>query len=416
MISGVSDLEFTMQFEILPRIELTDLKAIEVKKEVAQPDPDDVAKAVERLVKGNLSYEPKEGVAEAGDRLTIDYKGAADGEPFEGGTAEDAFVVLGSNRFIPGFEDGLKGASAGESRDVTVTFPEDYQVKQLAGKNAVFAVTVKEVASPVEPEANDDFANSLGLDSMAKLEEAIRAQLQRELDNATRAKLKKSLLDALDERHSFEMPPSLVDAEFKGIWANVTRQLERGNSTFEAEGTTEEKARQDYQSMAERRVRLGLVLSEIGTRNGIKITDEEIRRAVMERARQFPGQERQVIEFYRKNPNAMNELRAPVYEDKVIDFALELVKVAEKTVTPAELMAFAEAQQREQSMLEGEGEQGGGHHHDHHDHHDHDAHSHGHAHDDHDHDHEHEHEHEHGGHDHDCGPDCGHDHHHGHKH
>ncbi|MFZ1110729.1 MAG: trigger factor [Rhodomicrobium sp.] len=383
MISGASDLEYTMSFEVLPKIDLTDLKSIALEKEVAEPEADDVKNAVERLLKANVSYEAKDGEAETGDRLSIDYKGSVDGEPFEGGAGEDAYIVIGSSRFIPGFEEGLLGAKAGDKRDVNVTFPEDYQAKHLAGKDAVFDVTVKEVAKPVDAKADDEFARTLGMESFAKLEEAIRGQLQRELDTVTRNKLKKSLLDALDERHSFEMPPSLLDSEFEGIWRNVTRQLEQSKSSFEAQGTSEEKARADYRKLSERRVRLGLVLSEIGNQNQIKVTDEELRRAVMERARQFPGQEREVVEFYRKNPNAINELRAPVYEEKVINFALELVKLDEKKVTPAQLTAFAAEQQREQALLEGGGEHEG------HDHH---------------------------GHEGECGPECDHDHDHGHHH
>jgi trigger factor len=380
MIEGLSDLEFTMSFEVLPKIELADLKSITLEKEVAEPEPQDVQKSIDRLLQANVAFEAKEGAAEQGDRLTIDYKGSIDGVPFEGGAGEDAFIVLGSGRFIPGFEDGLLGAASGEKRDVRVTFPEDYQAQHLAGKEAIFDVNVKEVAAPIEAKADDQFAKSLGLESFAKLEEAIRGQLQRELDVATRNKLKKSLLDALDERHRFEMPPSLVEAEFEGIWRNVNRQLERSDSSFEAEGTTEEKAREDYRALAARRVRLGLILSEIGTENQIRISEEELRRAMIDRARQFPGQERQVLEFYKKNPGALNELRAPVYEEKVINFALELVKLDEKKVKPAELLQFAAEQEREQALYDDDG-------------------------------HDHEHEHEHG---HECGPDCGHDH--GHHH
>jgi trigger factor len=382
MIEGASDLEYTMSFEILPKIELADLKSITLEKEVAEPEPDDIKKSLDRLLQANVSYEPKEGPAAKDDRLTIDYKGTIGGEPFEGGAGEDAFVVIGSNRFIPGFEEGLEGARSGEQREVRVTFPQDYQAKNLAGKEAVFDVTVKEVAQPVDAKADDEFAKSLGLESFAKLEEAIRGQLQKELDSAARNKLKKSLLDALDEKHAFELPPSLIESEFEGIWGSVTRQFEQSKSSFEAEGTTEEKAREDYRKMAERRVRLGLILSEIGNENQIRIAEEELRRAVIDRARQFPGQERQVLEFYRKNPNALNELRAPVYEEKVINFALELVKIEEKKVSPADLLEFAAAQEREQALY-GDDDSHEGHDHDH------DHHHHVHGPDcDHDHDHE----------------------------
>src|SRR5258706_761628 len=386
MIEGDSDLEYAMSFEILPKIELTDLKSITLEKEVAEPDAGDVQMALDRLLQANVTYEPKDGPAANNDRLTIDYKGSVDGALFEGGTGEDAFVVIGSARFIPGFEEQLEGAISGEKRELRVTFPEDYQAKHLAGKETIFDVTVKEVAQPVATKADDEFAKSLGLESFAKLDEAIRSQLQKELDGSSRNKLKKSLLDALNDRHSFDMPPSLIESEFESIWRNVNRQLEQSKSSFEAEGTTEDKARDDYRKIAERRVRLGLILSEIGNEKQITITDDELRRAMIDRARQFPGQERQVLELYRKNPGALNELRAPVYEEKVINFALELVKMDEKKVNPVELMQFAAEQAREQAMYEGDGADEG---HDHRDHdhvhgpdcdHDHDHHDHPHSH------------------------------------
>ena len=377
IIEGATDLEYTMSFEILPKVELADLKSISLEKEVAEPTEEDIGKQIDILRQGNTAYESKEGTAADGDRLVIDFKGSIGGEEFAGGTGEDAYVVIGSGRFIPGFEEKLIGMKAGEERTIEVTFPKDYQAKNLAGQKADFAIKVKEVASPAEQQPDEEFAKALGVESFEKLKEAVKGQLQRELDNAAKVRLKKLLLDALDERHSFELPPSLTEAEFEGVWRNVTHQLEQSKSNFEAEGTTEEKAREDYRKIAERRVRLGLILSEIGTENQIRITDDELRRAMLDRARQFPGQERQVIEFYRKNPGAMNELRAPVYEEKVINFALELVKLDEKKVTPKELMEAAAGQEREQALFSGD-------------------HDHGH-------DHEHEHEHVHG-------PDCDHDH------
>jgi trigger factor len=376
IIEGASDLEYTMSFEILPKIELADLKGIALEKEVAEPSEEDIGKQVDLLRQGNQAYETKDGAAANGDRLVIDFKGSLGGEPFEGGTGEDAYVVIGSNRFIPGFEEQLIGMEAGGERTIEVTFPEDYQAKNLAGKDASFEIKVKEVAGPSEAQSDEDFAKALGVESFEKLQEAVKGQLQRELDNATKTRLKRLLLDALDESHAFELPPSLTEAEFEGVWRNVTGSLERSKSSFEAEGTTEEKAREEYRKIAERRVRLGLILSEIGNENQIRITDEELRRAMIDRARQFPGQERQVIEFYRKNPGAMNELRAPVYEEKVITFALELVKLSEKKVTPKELMELVASQEREQALFDGDGEDD--HHH-------------------HDHDHVH-------------GPDCDHDH------
>ncbi len=373
VIDGGHDLEFTMAFEVLPKFELADLKTLKVERPVAEVSDEEIDKAIERIRNANVIYEAKDGPAETGDRVTIDFVGKIDGEPFEGGTGEDAQVILGRGMFIPGFEEGLQGAKAGEERTIKASFPEKYQAANLAGKDAEFDAKVKEVAAPRVPEADDEFAKSLGLDSLAKLKDAVREQISKDYTEASRGKAKRSLLDALDEAHSFDLPPSLVDSEFEAIWRDITQHLERAEKTFEDEGTTEEKAREEYRSMAERRVRLGLVLSEIGQSNEIKVTDEEVRRAMMQRAQQFPGQERQVIEFYRNNPNALLELRMPIFEDKVVDFALELAEVDEKKVSPEELFHIDD--------------DGPIHAHDH-------DHDHGHVHGpdcDHDHDHEHHH-------------------------
>ncbi len=337
VMDGGHDLEFIMSFEVLPKIDLTDLKKLEVERPVAQVGAEEVDKAIDRMREANMAYDAKDTPAETGDRLTLNFVGKIDGEPFEGGAAEDAHVILGRGMFIPGFEEGLAGAKTGEERTVTATFPENYQAAHLAGKAAQFDVTVKEVAAPRLPEANDEFAKSLGLDSLAKLKDALKERISKDYSEASRNRAKRSLLDALDEAHKFELPPSLVENEFEAVWKEVTQHLERAQKTFEDEGSTEEKARGEYHTMAERRVRLGLVLSEIGQRNEIKVTDEEVRRAVMQRAQQYPGQERKVVEFYKNNPNALMELRAPIFEDKVVDFALELANVKEKTVTAEEL-------------------------------------------------------------------------------
>ncbi|NJM35861.1 MAG: trigger factor [Rhodomicrobium sp.] len=389
VIDGGHDLEYVMSFEVLPKFELADLKAMKVERPVAEVTAEEIDKVIERLRNNNLAYDAKDGPAEDGDRVTIDFVGKIDGVPFEGGQGEDANVILGRGMFIPGFEDGLTGAKAGEQRVVKASFPAQYQAAHLAGKDAEFDVTVKEVASSRVPEADDEFAKSLGLESLAKLKDAIREQIGKDYGGASRAKAKRSLLDALDKAHNFDLPPSLVDNEFQSIWGEVTHYMEHMKTTFEKKGTTEEKSREDYRAIAERRVRLGLVLSEIGQRNEIKVTEEEVRRALMQKAQQFPGQERQVLEFYRKNPNAMLELRMPIFEDKVVDFALELAEVSEPNVSPEELF-----KQEPEGPL--------------------DMSDHDHMHD-HDHDHGHEHEHDHD-HDHQCGPDCGHDHEHDHQH
>jgi trigger factor len=342
-----------------------------VEKPVAAVTVDDIGKALERLSSANPLYKAKDGPAAEGDRLIIDFKGSIDGEVFAGGSAEDAPIVLGGRNFIPGFEEGLIGAKVGEERAVDATFPDNYPEARLAGKTARFDVTVKEVASPEAPKIDDDFAKALGLESLEKLRETVRQRLEQDRNVASRLKLKRALLDKLNSGYDFELPPTLVDNEFQAIWHQVTSDLKQSKRTFEDEGTTEEKAKAEYQDIAARRVRLGLILSEVGTRNKIEVSDDEVNRALLERVRQFPGQERKVYDFYRNNAQALAEIRAPIFEDKVIDFIAELANVTEKPVSAEELYADPEAD---------------GHHHHHHDHdhdhdHDHHHHDHGHGHD-----------------------------------
>jgi trigger factor len=372
IFAGAADLAYTLSFEVLPKFDTMDFGTIALERPVAPVTDEDIAKAIDRLRAANLVYKPKDGAAESGDRLTIDFVGKIGGEPFEGGATEDAQVVLGSGNFIPGFEEGLTGAKAGDERVVEAAFPENYPEAKLAGKTAKFEVKVKEVGAPETPELTEDFAKSVGLESVDKLKEMVKQRLEQDRAGASRMKLKRALLDALNEGHTFDLPPTLVDNEFQSIWQQVAQDLETSKRSFEDEGTTEEKARQDYRDIAERRVRLGLVLSEVGTRNQIGVSDEEVNRALLDRIRQFPGQERRVYDFYRSNPQALAEIRAPIFEDKVVDYILELAKVTDKRVTPEELYADPDD-----------------HGHDHH-HHDHD-HDHDHHHHDHDHDHSHDH-------------------------
>ena len=369
VMDGGHDLEFIMSFEVLPKIELVDLKKLDVERPVAPVGSEEIDKAIDRMREANTAYDVKDAPAETGDRVTLSFIGKIDGEPFEGGTAEDAQVIIGRGMFIPGFEEGLTGAKADENRTVTAMFPENYQAAHLAGKAAEFDVTVKEVSAPRLPDADDAFAKSLGLDSLAKLKDALKERISKDYSDASRNRAKRSLLDALDEAHKFELPPSLVENEFDAVWKEVTQHLERAQKTFEDEGSTEEKARGEYRAMAERRVRLGLVLSEIGQRNEIKVTDEEVGRAIVQRAKQYPGQERKVVEFYKNNPNAQMELRAPIFEDKVVDFALELANVKEKTVTAEELFkADADDHEHEAEHVHGP-DCNHDHDHDHHHHH-----------------------------------------------
>jgi trigger factor len=339
MIEGKSDLAYTVAIEILPPIELADFKGIQLARQTAEVVDTEVEEAVNRIAEQSRPYEPRGegGKAETGDRVVIDFTGKLDGEPFEGGTGGDVGINLGSNTFIPGFEDQLVGIAAGDKRTVNVTFPQVYPNEKLAGKNAEFEVTAKSVEAPKPVTVGDEFAKSLGLESLAKLKDVVKERLAREHAAMSRQKVKRKLLDELDARHKFTPPPSLVEDEFNNVWKTVQDDLAAQKRTFADENTTEEKAKEEYRAIAERRVRLGLVIAEIGERNNIKVTDEEVSRAVMDRARQAPGHEQQVWEFYRNNPNALASLRAPIFEDKVVDYILELAQITDKQVSREDL-------------------------------------------------------------------------------
>lgn len=339
VVAGKADLAYEMSFEVLPEVTLADFKALKLERMVADVDDEQLDKALEQLAERNQAFAAEEGrAAEEGDRVTIDFKGTVDGVAFERGSGENLQLVIGNAGFIPGFEEGIKGAKKGESRDVPATFPAEYPVKELAGKEAVFAITVKEVEKPVKAEINDEFAKSLGTEGLDNLKSLVSVQIKQELDQASRMKLKRELLDALEQAHTFELPPTLVEREFDAIWRQVTEGLTREGKTFADEGKTEDEAKAEYRAIAERRVRLGLVVGEIGDKNKIEVTQDEMRRALMEHARRFPGQEKHVYEYFEKTPGALQELRAPIFEDKVVDFVLELARPAEKKVSRQELL------------------------------------------------------------------------------
>ena len=339
ILAGKSDLTYTVSIEVVPTIQLVDFKTFSVEKPVAEVSDADVDEAIKRIADQNRSFAAKaEGAkAENGDRVTVNFKGTIDGTPFEGGTGENIQVVIGSNTFIPGFEEQLLGMAAGDTRTLKVSFPKNYGNLELAGKPAEFETTASLVEAPQDSEINDEFAKTLGLESLDKLKEAARARLTAEYAGATRQRVKRMLLDRLDEAHRFEAPPSLVDEEFNLMWKSINAEMESGGKTFADENTTEEAAQQEYRKIADRRVRLGLVLSEIGEKNKITVTEDEVSRAVIERARAMPGREKEVWDYYQKNPNALAQLRAPIYEDKVVDFILELANVTEKKVTREDL-------------------------------------------------------------------------------
>ena len=339
LISGQSDLDYTMAVEIVPPIELTDFKTIKLTKLTSEVTDAEVAEAIARISEQNKPYsaKPEGEKAAKDDRIVISFAGTIDGKPFEGGSGDDSVVMIGSNTFIPGFEDQLIGIAAGETRTLKVTFPAHYPKAELAGKNAEFVVTAKSIESPGTVTVDDDFAKSLGLESLAKLREAVKDRIGREHVAMSRQKLKRMLLDELDVRHKFEPPPSLVEEEFDRVWKSVLAEMENEKKSFADEDTTEGKAKAEYRAIAERRVRLGLVLAEIGEKNTITVTEDEMSRAIMERARQFAGQEQRVWDYYRQNPQAVAALRAPIYEEKVVDFLLELASVTEKKVAREEL-------------------------------------------------------------------------------
>ena len=339
ILAGKSDLTYTVAIEVVPSIALADFKSFKVEKPIAEVSDAEVDDAIKRIAEQNRAFAAKaEGAkAEAGDRVTVSFKGTIDGTPFEGGTGESIPVTIGSNTFIPGFEEQLVGIAAGQTRTLKVSFPKNYGNANLAGQPAEFETTASLVEAPQEIVINDEFAKTLGLESLDKLKEAARERLAAEFAGATRQRVKRTLLDRLDETHRFEAPPSLVEEEFKLMWDSIKSEMEAGGKTFAEEGTTEEAAKEEYRKIADRRVRLGLVLSEIGEKNKISVTDDEVSRAVIERARQMPGREKEVWEFYRNNPNALAQLRAPIYEDKVVDFILELATVTEKKVSREEL-------------------------------------------------------------------------------
>jgi trigger factor len=338
VLAGKHDLTYTMTYEVLPKVELKDFKSISVERPVAEVKDEEVDEELRKLAETTRTFTKKDGKAESGDRVTVSYVGKIDGEPFDGGTDENAQIRLGTTQLIPGFAEQIEGMAAGDEKTIEVTFPENYGAPKLAGKPATFDIKVKEVAGPDELKIDDDLAKKLGLESLEKLRGLIKQQIQNQYGNTSRLRVKRQLLDRLDEMHKFDLPLTMVEREFESIWREVNADLNQSGKTFADEGTTEEKAREDYRKIAERRVRLGLVLSEIGEKNKIEVTDEEAQRALQAQLRQYPGQEKALIDYYRQNPNALASLRAPVFEEKVVDYLLELVKVTDKTVSRDELM------------------------------------------------------------------------------
>ncbi|HEU0161623.1 MAG TPA: trigger factor [Rhizomicrobium sp.] len=344
VVDGKADLTFKVIVDLMPDFETSDVSKITVEKITSDITDADIDEALERLAKSVRNYVNRAEGSEArkDDIAVIDYLGSVDGVPFDGGAGNDYALTLGSGTFIPGFEDQVIGAKAGEKRDVKVTFPTEYHAPDLAGKEAVFAVTVKEVKEAEETKIDDELAKKLGLDDLPALKERVREQLKSDFAAASRMHLKRRVLDALDAAHAFPLPPAMVEHEFANIWAQVEDELKREGKTAADEGKTEDELKDEYRKIAERRVRLGLVLGKLGEQNGIAVQNDEVQRAILNRARQFPGQEQQVFQFYANNAQAQAEIRAPLYEDKVVDFITELATVNERKVDRETLFADPE--------------------------------------------------------------------------
>ena len=334
------DLEFKMDFEVLPNIEIGEFGSIEITRPVAEPGDAELDEAVKRIADSERRFNKVEDgrAAASGDQVLINFVGSIDDKPFEGGAAEDFELVLGSGSLIPGFEDQLIGARAGEARTVNVTFPADYGRAEFASKAARFDVTVKEVRERAPVSIDDELAKRFNHETLDAMRADIRERITRDYKDLSRMRLKRNLLDSLANRHSFPVPKGMVDQEFELIWNQLKADVERSKTTYEAAlGKSEEASREEYRQIAERRVRLGLLLAEIGRANGVTVEREDLLHAAMQSARNF-AQPKQVLDFYRNNPNALERFRAPVFEEKTVDVLFTQVKVVEQSVTPAELM------------------------------------------------------------------------------
>ncbi len=340
-----SDLEFTLQLEVLPEITLPSLNDINLQKPVAVVSDEKVAEALQQLLQQRQSFEPVEvpRPAEKGEQLIVDYIGKIDGEPFAGGLGTDVRIIVAGEGFIPGFADQLEGLAPGETRVINVTFPAEYGSKELAGKQATFEITAKALNIVKTPIADDEFAKQLGLESLDDLQKDIAARISEEYAQLSRLKQKRGLLDALAERAQFAAPESLVEAEFAEIWRQVEQEKAAGRADPEDASKDEETLKAEYRGIADRRVRLGLLVAEIGRANDITVTDQDLQRAMINEVLRFGNQAMQVFDFFKKNPTAMERFRGPIFEDKVVDYLLGQVQLEEVTVTPEALAADPES-------------------------------------------------------------------------
>lgn len=341
VVEGKADLSYEIALEVIPEFEPVDFSGISLKRPVYEPTDKEVDEAVAELAESSKTYEPRKGKttkAKEGDQLLIDFVGRVAGEVFEGGSAEDATLTLGSGQFIPGFEAQLVGAKPEDEVLVKVTFPAEYQAAHLAGKDAEFTVTVKEVRAPKASKIDDELAQRLGIEDLGKLKELLRSNLQSQFSSATRFKLKRALLDILDEKHDFPLPPRMVEAEFSQIWEQVQQDKTAGDLPPEDAGKTDEQLEAEYRKIAQRRVRLGLVLAEIGRVNNVQVTEQELAEAMRAEAMRYGQQAQQIFDFLRQNPSAQAQLRAPIFEEKVVDLIVSKAKVEDEKVSKEELL------------------------------------------------------------------------------
>jgi len=346
-IEDGKDVEFKIDAELLPDISMPDFAAISLTRLKAEPGDESIDKTLGEIAKRQQSFVDVEGddvvPAEIGHTLVVDYVGKVDGVAFDGGTGNDASVELGGSGYIPGFAEGMVGMKPGETRQINVTFPAEYGAAELAGKDATFDITAKGLKKAVPVELNDEFASSMGFESIEDVRKAISGSMQREYDQASRLRVKRDLLDALAALVSFPVPESMLESEFSQIWQRIETDRASGQVDAEDAGKDDETLKSEYRAIAERRVRLGLLLAEIGRANNINVTQEELNRAMIREAQRYPGQEKMVIDFFTKNPQAAESLRGPIYEEKVVDYVLELAQVTDKVVSVEELTAEVEA-------------------------------------------------------------------------
>ena len=339
VIEKNKDLVFTMNCEVLPEIDITDFSKIKLDKPVSKPNEKDIKDALEYIAKQNKSFKEasEKTKSKDGDQVTLDYVGKIDDIAFDGGTANDANLVLGSKSFIDNFEDQLVGLKKGDKKLVKVKFPDNYQSPDLAGKEATFDVEIKKVSKAKESKVNDDLAKSLGMENLEDLKKNLEERIQQDFDSAARMKLKDSLLDALEKKHKFELPESMVNQEFDQMWNQLQQQLDQQKKELNDLELSEKEIRKNYTEISEKRVCTGLLIAEIGNQNNIQLEDNDINKALQTEMQKYPGQEKEILDYYQKNQDAIRQLTAPVFEDKVIDFILEKVDLKDVKVSREDL-------------------------------------------------------------------------------